>query len=207
MSRGVFITLEGIEGAGKTTAMAALERYFSERGRACVRTREPGGTELGERIRQWLLDPSSSARPDTETLLMFAARAQHLAEVICPALELGRVVLCDRFTDATYAYQGGARRVGFARIELLEQWVQGTLRPDVTFLLDIAVAGSAARLSSRGDARDRFELEAPTFFEDVRAAYRRRAEEQERRIHVIDAARPPHEVEHALRAVLEQRGL
>ncbi len=207
MSRGLFITLEGIEGAGKTTAIAALERYFTESGRTCVRTREPGGTQLGERIRQWLLDPSSSVRPDTETLLIFAARAQHLAEVICPALELGRVVLCDRFTDATYAYQGGARRVGFARIELLEQWVQGTLRPDVTFLLDIAVSGSAARLAKRGDARDRFELEAPTFFEEVRAAYRRRAEEQGGRIYVIDAARPPHEVEQTLRTVLKRRGL
>ncbi|MHB1951166.1 MAG: dTMP kinase [Acidiferrobacteraceae bacterium] len=207
MSRGLFITLEGIEGAGKTTAMGALERYFSERGHTCVRTREPGGTALGERIRSWLLDPDSRATADTETLLMFAARAQHLAEVIRPALDLGSVVLCDRFTDATYAYQGGARHVGFDRIAVLEEWAQGALRPDLTFLLDIGVSESATRIAGRNGGRDRFEREESAFFEAVRSAYFRRAEACPDRIHVIDAALPAHEVERCLHAALRKRGL
>ncbi|MHB1529745.1 MAG: dTMP kinase [Acidiferrobacteraceae bacterium] len=202
--KGLFITLEGIEGAGKTTAMAALERYFAERGQTCVRTREPGGTALGEHVRTWLLDRSSIAQADTEALLLFAARAQHLAEVIQPALASGKIVLCDRFTDATYAYQGAARGLGFERIAVLEQWVQGTLRPDVTFLLDITVLGGAERVAGRGDAPDRFEREAPGFFEQVREGYLRRAAGEPHRIRIIDAARTAAEVELELRKVLRE---
>ncbi|MHB8415150.1 MAG: dTMP kinase [Acidiferrobacteraceae bacterium] len=205
--KGLFITLEGIEGAGKTTAMAALERYFAERGRTCVRTREPGGTALGEHVRTWLLDRSSIAQADTEALLLFAARAQHLAEVIQPALASGKIVLCDRFTDATYAYQGAARGLGFERIAVLEQWVQGTLRPDVTFLLDITVLGGAERVAGRGDAPDRFEREAPGFFEQVREGYLRRAAGEPHRIRIIDAARTAAEVELELRKVLREMSL
>ncbi|MHB8562990.1 MAG: dTMP kinase [Acidiferrobacteraceae bacterium] len=205
--KGLFITLEGIEGAGKTTAMAALERYFAERGQTCVRTREPGGTALGEHVRTWLLDRSSIAQADTEALLLFAARAQHLAEVIQPALASGKIVLCDRFTDATYAYQGAARGLGFERIAVLEQWVQGTLRPDVTFLLDITVLGGAERVAGRGDAPDRFEREAPGFFEQVREGYLRRAAGEPHRIRIIDAARTAAEVELELRKVLREMSL
>ncbi|MHB1514281.1 MAG: dTMP kinase [Acidiferrobacteraceae bacterium] len=205
--KGLFITLEGIEGAGKTTAMAALERYFTERGRTCLRTREPGGTALGEHIRAWLLDRSSSAQANTEALLVFAARAQHLAEVIQPALASGQVVLCDRFTDATYAYQGAARGLGFERIAVLEQWVQGTLRPDLTFLLDITVAGGAERVAGRGDAPDRFEREPPGFFEQVRAGYLKRAAEEPHRIRIIDAACTVAEVEQELHKILREMSL
>lgn len=200
--KGLFVTLEGIEGAGKSSALGVIERYFADRGRECLVTREPGGTALGEQIRAWLLDRASVVDRDAETLLIFAARAQHLATVIRPALEAGKVVVCDRFTDATYAYQGAARGLGFDRIAVLEQWTQGALRPDLTFLLDVPVATSVARLVRREGMLDRFEQEAGSFFEQVREGYRRRAQEDPARIRRVDATGSPEQVQAALEQLL-----
>ncbi|HET9122281.1 MAG TPA: dTMP kinase [Acidiferrobacteraceae bacterium] len=203
---GVFITIEGIEGAGKSTALSYLERYFQARGRSCLLTREPGGTVLGEQVRRWLLDPESSIDPSAETLLMFAARAQHLATVIRPALNAGKVVICDRFTDATYAYQGEARGLGQERIAVLERWTQAQLRPDLTLLLDLPVAESALRLERRRSVPDRIEREGPSFFERVRAAYLARAAQEPQRIRCIDARQRPEDVESALQHLLSTAG-
>ena len=167
---GRFITVEGSEGVGKSSNLDFIESLLREAGKDVVRTREPGGTELGETLRGILLDARQKAIcDDAELLLMFAARAQHLAEVIRPALAAGKWVLCDRFTDATYAYQGGGRGIPFDRIAVLEQWVQGDLRPDLTLLLDMPVEAGLARAGARSEP-DRFEQEQTTFFERVRRA-------------------------------------
>lgn len=185
--RGRFITVEGIEGAGKSTQMAAIREYLSAQGVRVVVTREPGGTRLGEAVRALLLDPGNRGMSsDTELLLVFAARAEHLHKVIVPALEAGDWVLSDRFTDATFAYQGGGRGVDGARIAALEQWVQGELRPDLTLLLDLPVATGMARINARGRP-DRFEREDPAFFERIRASYLQRADAEPRRFRRIDA--------------------
>ncbi len=201
--RGKFITVEGVEGVGKSTNMAFIAGFLRERGMDVVETREPGGTPTGEAIRELLLDARrTDIHTDTELLLMFAARAQHLAELIRPALERGQWVLCDRFTDATYAYQGGGRGVPAARIAVLEDWVQGELRPDLTILLDLPVGDGLRRAAGRSEP-DRFEQEQQAFFERVRAAYLARAEATPQRYRVIDASPELAEVQARLRAVLE----
>jgi len=201
VSAGRFITLEGIEGAGKSTALAHVAGLLEAAGREVVATREPGGTPLGEALRALLLDHRNGMAHDTELLLMFAARAEHLAQVIRPALAAGRWVVCDRFTDSTYAYQGGGRGVPEARIAALEGWVQGPLRPDLTLLLDVPPETGLARARG-GGVGDRFEREDVAFFERVRAAYLRRAEAEPGRFRVIDAARPLEAVHAALAAAL-----
>jgi dTMP kinase len=201
MTRGLFITLEGGEGAGKSTQLAAIEGWLKARGREVVVTREPGGTPAGERVRDVLLHYAGDMDPDTETLLIFAARAEHLARVIRPALALGKVVLCDRFTDATYAYQGGGRGVPSERIAQIESWVQQRLRPDLTLLLDVPIETGLRRAEQRG-APDRFEREQRDFFQRVRSAYLAAAEREPNRIHVIDASRPTDEVTQTAIAVL-----
>ena len=184
---GQFITVEGGEGAGKSTNLALIKTLLEAAGKEVVMTREPGGTPLGETIRGVLLDAKQSRmNSDSELLLMFAARAQHLNDVIKPALAAGHSVLCDRFTDATYAYQGGGRGVSMARIAELEQFVQGDLRPDLTILLDLPVAQGMQRAGERS-APDRFEQEQHQFFEKVRATYLERAKQQPQRYRVIDA--------------------
>ncbi|MCF6338084.1 MAG: dTMP kinase [Gammaproteobacteria bacterium] len=192
MKKGLFITLEGGEGAGKSTQMAFVQQRLQDSllavGKNLQVTREPGGTALGEQIRELLLDHRQTVMDnDTELLLMFAARAQHLAELIRPALAAGDWVLCDRFTDATYAYQGGGRGIALKRIAALEDWVQGELRPDITLLLDLPVEVGMARAGERGDL-DRFEREQQAFFERVRQTYRERAVAEPGRYRIIDAA-------------------
>lgn len=184
---GLFITLEGPEGAGKSTNREYLAERLREQGIDVLLTREPGGTPLAERIRELLLDPSDEPMAaDTELLLVFAARAQHLQQVIRPALAKGSVVLCDRFTDATYAYQGGGRGLSIERIAQLEQFVQGELRPDLTLIFDLPVEIGLARAAARGRL-DRFEQEGRGFFEAVRQAYLQRAEQAPQRYRVLDA--------------------
>jgi len=201
---GLFITLEGPEGAGKSTNREYLAERLRGHGREVVLTREPGGTPLAERIRELLLAPSSEAMAvDTELLLVFAARAQHLAGVIRPALARGAVVLCDRFTDASYAYQGGGRGVPEARIAILESFVQGDLRPDLTLVFDLPVEVGLARAAARGRL-DRFEQEGQVFFEAVRQAYLRRAASDPARYRLVDAGRPLDEVQCSLDALLPQ---
>ena len=187
---GLFITLEGPEGAGKSTNRDYLAERLRSAGCEVVLTREPGGTPLAERIRELLLAPSDEPMAvDTELLLVFAARAQHLAQVIRPALTAGRVVLCDRFTDATYAYQGGGRGLSQERIAQLEAFVQGGLRPDLTLVFDLPVEVGLARAQARGRL-DRFEQEAQAFFEAVRRTYLERASLAPGRYRVLDAGQP-----------------
>lgn len=188
--RGRFITLEGSEGSGKSTNLAYIHQKLEQNGLDVILTREPGGTPLGEQIRELLLDHrQQSMASDTELLLMFAARAQHLNELILPALEQGRWVLCDRFTDATYAYQGAGRGISPARIATLEQWVQGALRPDLTIFLDLPVEQGLARAGARSTP-DRFEREQVDFFERVRQGYLQQAEQAPDRYRVVDASLP-----------------
>jgi len=192
MSSGRFLSFEGIEGVGKSTQVQALAQALTARGIEVVITREPGGTPLAEQIRGLLLAPREEALPPVaELLLMFAARAVHLHNRIEPELRAGRWVLCDRFTDATYAYQGAGRGISPASIAVLEELVQGTRRPDLTFLLDAPVATGAARVRARQtpSGLDRFEQERADFFERVRAGYLARAAANPERIVVIDAAR------------------
>ncbi|WP_047277303.1 dTMP kinase [Pseudomonas lundensis] len=201
---GLFITLEGPEGAGKSTNREYLATRLREAGIDVVLTREPGGTPLAERIRELLLTPSEDAMcADTELLLVFAARAQHLAEVIRPALARGAVVLCDRFTDATYAYQGGGRGLSHARIAALEAFVQGDLRPDLTLVFDLPIEVGMARASARGRL-DRFEQEGRTFFDAVRSTYLQRAEAAPQRYRLIDAAQTLEQVQLQLDTLLPQ---
>jgi dTMP kinase len=195
--RGRFITLEGIDGAGKSSLIPGMGEWLEGHGIPVVTTREPGGTPAGEAIRALLLQGTSELHPDTETLLMFAARREHIARVIVPALEGGRWVLCDRFTDATRAYQGGGRGVERARIEILAEWVQHGLEPDLTFMFDIPVAIAHQRARGRTEL-DRFESEADTFHERVRNGYRELAAEAPERILVIDASKSPSEVKKEL---------
>jgi len=201
---GLFITLEGPEGAGKSTNRDYLATRLREQGIDVLLTREPGGTPLAERVRELLLAPSEEPMAaDTELLLVFAARAQHLAQVIRPALARGAVVLCDRFTDATYAYQGGGRGLSEARIEVLENFVQDTLRPDLTLVFDLPVEVGLARAAARGRL-DRFEQEGQSFFEAVRQTYLRRAALQPQRYYILDAAQSLAGVQQALDNLLPQ---
>lgn len=195
---GLFITLEGPEGAGKSTNREYLAARLREHGIDVLMTREPGGTPLAERIRELLLAPSDETMAaDTELLLMFAARAQHLAQVIRPALARGTVVLCDRFTDATYAYQGGGRGLSVERIATLETFVQGTLRPDLTLVFDLPIEIGLARAAARGRL-DRFEQEGHAFFEAVRQAYLQRAAQHPQRYSLLDAGQPLEAVQRAI---------
>ncbi len=199
---GLFITLEGPEGAGKSTNREYLAERLRERGIDVLLTREPGGTPLAERIRELLLEPSDeSMAADTELLLVFAARAQHLQQVIRPALANGCVVLCDRFTDATYAYQGGGRGLSIERIAQLEQFVQGELRPDLTLIFDLPVEIGLARAAARGRL-DRFEQEGRGFFEVVRQAYLQRAAQAPQRYRVLDAGQTLAQVQADIDALL-----
>jgi dTMP kinase len=189
--RGCFITLEGIEGAGKSTQIAPLAELLRARGLEVLTTREPGGSPLAERLRTLLLDPDNAGMNETtELLLMFAARADHLERRIRPALEAGQWVLCDRFTDATYAYQGGGRGIDPARIAVLEDLVQGELRPDLTLVFDLPPELGLGRAKSRAGRTDRFESETQRFFDAARAVYLERARANPQRYRVIDATAP-----------------
>lgn len=201
-TRGRFITLEGGEGVGKSTNLGWVCDVLEARGIEVVRTREPGGTPRAEAIRGLLLDPfpQEPLADDAELLLVFAARAQHLERKIRPALARGAWVVCDRFTDATFAYQGGGRGIDVERIATLEALVQRGLQPDLTLLLDMSVDAAQQRVTDRGGERDRFERERGEFFAAVRQAYLRRAEAAPQRFEIIDAAQPLD----AVRARIEQ---
>lgn len=202
MQRGKFLTIEGTEGVGKSTNLAFVADWLRGRGIEVIVTREPGGTPLAEEVRALLLNKREEAVDETaELLLVFAARAQHLARVIKPALARGAWVLSDRFTDATFAYQGGGRGLSKSTIEQLEQLVQGDLRPDLTLILDIDVDLGLNRARQRGEL-DRFESEAVVFFERVRAAYRQRAETAPNRYALVDAGKTLDEVQIEIDQVL-----
>ena len=205
---GFFITVEGIEGVGKSTQMAAIRSWLEARGREVTVTREPGGTPLAEKLRALVLQPQGeSVGANTELLLMFAARSVHLDNLIRPALARGAVVVCDRFTDATYAYQGSGRGISDASIAQLEQLVQGTLRPDLTLLLDAPVELGLARAAERHGATraDRFESERAEFFRLVREKYLARARAEPLRFAVIDASGTVAEVSAIIERTLAQR--
>lgn len=202
--RGKFITVEGGEGAGKSTNIGFLQRCLQRAGIEPLMTREPGGTALGEEIRALLLEHRDDAMTaEAELLLMFAARSEHLARVIRPALATGQWVVCDRFTDATYAYQGGGRRVAPKRIAELERYVQGGLRPDCTILLDVPVDIGIER-AGRRSRLDRFESEARPFFERVRSTYLNRAQQEPQRYRVVDAAAPLEQVQRRLGTIVDE---
>ena len=185
--RGKFITLEGMDGAGKSTHIPHILNHFRARGLEVVSTREPGGTSLGERLREILLH--EAMHPETEALLMFAARREHISQVIEPALARGAYVISDRFADASYAYQCGGRGVDFEKMNLLEQWALGELQPDITLLFDVPVDVSLQRLS-KARAPDKFEQEGADFFTRIRDAYLRRAQQYPHRFRVIDSHQP-----------------
>ena len=201
--RGKFITIEGTEGVGKTTNMAFIEGWLEARKLPYISTREPGGTPLAEQVRELLLAPRAElVCSASELLLMFAGRAQHIDQVIEPALAEGRWILCDRFTDATYAYQGAGRKMGSDLIAKLETLVQGSLRPDLTLILDIPVDIGLKRASARSDP-DRFELEQVEFFERVRRGYLGIAEQDPDRCKLIDASQSLEQVQSQIANVLE----
>lgn len=187
MKRGYFITLEGIEGAGKSSATTYLTEYLRKAKIDFILTREPGGTEIAEKIRHIILDHyQEKMDPDTEMLLYFAGRAQHLNQLIVPALKKGQWVICDRFTDATYAYQGGGRGLSQEKISILEDWVQGELRPDYTILFDVEVSVGLSRIR-KNRYLDRIEKEEAAFFEKVRDCYLARARHEPNRFRIVDA--------------------
>jgi dTMP kinase len=201
---GYFITLEGIEGVGKSTCLKFIHRYLALQKINTVTTREPGGTPIAEAIRQLLLNSyKETVCDDTELLLFFAGRAQHLAQVILPALSAGKWVLCDRFTDASYAYQGGGRGFSKERIAILEQWVQKGLKPDLTLLFDAPIATAFARVKKRGRP-DRIEAEQKQFFTRVRNCYLERAKQEPQRFRVIDARQPLAMVKKQLRDIIDE---
>lgn len=200
-AKGKFITLEGIDGAGKSTHLGWLESILRERGHNVIVTREPGGTPLGEKLRELLLDSSGAMNAETETLLMFAARREHLDKVILPALERGDWVISDRFTDASFAYQGGGRGLATQKLDDLERWVQGEFQPDLTLYFDVAVEVGKRRINAIKPA-DRFEKEQDAFFERVRGAYLERARKFPRRIHVIDSNQSLQEVNKSLDRII-----
>lgn len=200
---GKFITVEGIEGAGKTTCMQVVTEVIEHQGINAIHTREPGGTDLGEDLRNLLLGHKHTGMSDdAELLMMFAARAEHIAQKIQPALDDGKWVLCDRFTDATYAYQGYGRGIPLEKIAGLENWVQGELRPDLTLLMDLPVEVGMERAGKRS-APDRFESEAWDFFERIRQGYLSIAAEQPSRVKVIDASQDLPDVQAQVRVAIE----
>ncbi|MCX7143749.1 MAG: dTMP kinase [Proteobacteria bacterium] len=198
--RGRFITLEGVDGAGKSTHMDWIARRLEAEGKAVVVTREPGGTPLGEELRKLVL--AQSMHLETEALLMFAARREHLARVILPALDAGTWVLSDRFTDATFAYQGGGRGLDLGRIEVLENWVQQGLQPDLTLVFDLSVEEAKRRRSAATAAPDRFEQENLDFFKRVREVYLSRAARSPQRIRLIDAGRTVTDIRQSLEDII-----
>ena len=200
-TRARFVTVEGLDGAGKSTHLAWLAAAIEKRGHVVCATREPGGTPLGEKLRALLLDPAQKLHPETETLLMFAARREHLERVIRPALGDGNWVLCDRFTDATFAYQAGGSGVAWQKVAQLESWVQSGLQPDLTLYFDVDPATGRARTSAI-KTPDRYEREREEFHASVRSAYLRRAAEHPGRIRVIDATRPIAVIQDELEIVL-----
>jgi len=205
IQRGKFITIEGTEGVGKSTNIEFIKQYLADRNIPLLHTREPGGTPLAEQIREILLENRDEKMDDAcELLLVFAARAQHLRTVILPALEQGQWVLCDRFTDATYAYQGGGRGLDVSLINNLEQCVQGDIRPDLTLLLDINVEQGLARAGQRGEL-DRFENEKIEFFEKVRAAYLDLAQDNPERYVVIDAGKTLDKVQDEIKGAIDKK--
>ena len=199
--RGRFITVEGIDGAGKSSQIAHIVELLRSRGLEVVSTREPGGTRLGERLRELLLHEPMNL--ETEALLMFAARREHVAQVIEPALARGAWVVCDRFSDATFAYQGGGRGLGIERIEVLEHWVQSGLQPDLTLLIDVPLEVSRARLA-KTRVMDRFEQEQQDFHQRVRNCYLERARRDPARIKVIDSTRPIEIIQQELATLLQE---
>jgi dTMP kinase len=204
MTRGKFITLEGGEGTGKSTCLASVLEELRQSAIDAMATREPGGTPLGEKLRSVLLEPSAeSINDNAELLIMFAARAQHIAEVIEPALAAGRWVVSDRFTDATYAYQGGGRQIPDERISIIEQWVQGDLQPDLTLLLDVPVKVGLQRIGQRGSL-DRIERENLHFFDNVRSAYLQRARRFPKRFRIISTDRDIDSVTAAVRSEIQR---
>ncbi len=196
---GLFITLEGMDGAGKSTHIPTILQLLASRGREVVSTREPGGTPLGEELRALLLHREMHV--ETESLLMFAARAEHLQQVILPALQRDAIVVSDRFTDASYAYQCGARGLPMHKMQQLEQWVQGELQPDVTLLFDVPVEVSLQRLAS-ARMPDKFEAQGAEFFARLRSQYLKRAAEYPQRFRVIDAHRPLEEVKKTVEEII-----
>lgn len=201
MKTGKFITLEGIDGAGKSTHIPNIVEQLKATGREVVCTREPGGTELGEKLRGLLLHEKMD--PETETLMMFAARKEHIAQVILPAVARGAYVLSDRFTDATYAYQAGAKGVDFKKISQLESWVQGELQPDMTILFDVPVEVSMERLAT-ARTPDKFEREDKTFFEKLRQVYLQRAKNDPHRFRVINANKLLDEVKNEVNVIIKE---
>jgi dTMP kinase len=199
MKRGKFITLEGVDGAGKSTHIPFITELLQSNGREVVVTREPGGTPLGEQLRGLLLH--QAMHPETETLLMFAARREHIEQVIQPALVRGAWVLSDRFTDASFAYQYGGRGVAASKIRELEFWVQGNLQPDITLLFDVPVSISCQRLAGARDP-DRFEQEGAPFFERIRAAYLDRMAEFPGRFRIVDSNRMLEEIKKELEEII-----
>jgi len=203
MIRGKFITIDGLEGAGKSTQIDFIKNYLSDRNRDVFLTREPGGTDLGERLRALLLDKNIDAmNPDTELLLMFAARNEHVKKVIVPKLEQGVWVISDRFTDASYAYQGGGRGIPLERIGELEQWTLQDFVPDMTFLLDLDVELGLSRVEQRGE-KDRFEEEHKDFFNKVREIFSNRASKYPERIKLIDASKNIDETSSQIKKILD----
>jgi dTMP kinase len=199
--RGRFITLEGIDGAGKSSHLRWIARFLRARGKKITITREPGGTPAGEKLRRMVLGSRQPLHAETETLLMFAARREHLARVIAPALKRGTWVLCDRFTDATYAYQSGGSGVAWDKVGALERWVHPGVQPDLTILFDISPAIGRQR-TSRKRRRDRFERERDAYYRRARRAYLRRARTNSRRIRVLDARKTLPEVKKELEKIL-----
>lgn len=203
MIQAQFITLDGIDGAGKSTNLAVIRQWFERRNLPVLFTREPGGTPVGETLRDILLNPATKAGLRTETLLMFAARCQHIEDVILPALARGVHVVSDRFTDATFAYQGGGRGVPLEDITVLENWVQGSLRPDLTVLLDVPLEISMQRIAKSRD-KDRFEQEEAAFFTRVRDVYLNRAAAAPERYALVDSSKSPEEVKNAIESLLDK---
>jgi dTMP kinase len=199
--RGRFITLEGIDGAGKSSHLRWIARFLRARGKKVKVTREPGGTPAGEKLRRLVLGSRQTLHAETETLLMFAARREHLARVIAPALKRGIWVLCDRFTDATYAYQSGGSGVAWDKVGTLERWVHPDLQPDLTILFDVSPAIGRQR-TARKRRKDRFERERDAYYRRARAAYLRRARKNVRRIRVLNAQKTLPEVKKELENIL-----
>jgi dTMP kinase len=203
MTRGRFITLEGIDGAGKSSHVRWIARFLRDRGLRVIVTREPGGTPAGEKLRRLMLGGRQRLHAETETLLMFAARREHLARVIGPALKKGTWVLCDRFTDATYAYQSGGSGVPWGKVSALEQWVHPGFQPDLTLLFDIRPAIGRQRAGRKRNP-DRFERERQAYYRRVRDGYRRRAAGNARRIRLLDAEGTRSEVRKSLTTILSR---